>query len=518
MLSPPSHLADHFQQLVHCMAMSLGFEFAVIGIQTADRKSIGTLAIDSKGKPVELTYPVKNTPCKITLEGEPYIVPADAARLYPDDEPLVQLGTESYAGARFHDAVTGRYGVVAGLSTKPIHDVDRMTTLIATFASSAETARRAEAATQSRDRFIASISHEIRTPMTAIIGHAELLADPQTAAANHDEHIQTITNSGKQLLNLINDFLDTAKLDAGSLKVECAPVRPAQIAADVVALHSPKARGKGIELICTHAPSVPECATTDQYRISQILGNLIDNAIKFTEQGTVSLHVDFETDPAALLFRISDTGTGIPDHLQKTIFDPFAQVNQDQPNAPKGTGLGLTICAKLAKLLGGSIELDSTIGMGSTFTLRIDPGCTCSTPEIDAPPTPIPADALRGRSILLVDDSETIRRLLYMFLTRAGAKVTTAKDGQHALDTINASAPFDLIIMDIQMPIMDGPTATRAIREMGIASPILALTANTAHSDKEECHRAGCSAFLTKPVPRNTFIETCAQLTQTVTV
>jgi signal transduction histidine kinase/CheY-like chemotaxis protein len=517
MADPNVPHSEQYPEIVSCMAQALGFEFALIAIQSSDLKSLKSLCLYNDGKPGELTYGVEGTPCKIALQGDPYVIPADANTLYPNDKPLVQFGAESYAGARFFDPMTDRYGIIVGLSRNPIQDTDRIEKILSVVASGIQATRRAEAADLSRDRFIASISHEIRTPLTAIVGHAELIEDPMTPTSDHVDHLRTIANSGNKLLSIMNHFLDLAKIESETLPTVHSTIYPSQLAHDVIELARPTAARRNVKLELACESVVPQVATSDHDRLSQILNSLVGYAINAVpdNEGVVTLHIDHDPSTRALIFTVSDNGPVIPTHVVETIFEPFKQIDDEQAHSTTGTGLGLATCSKLARLLDGTIELESTSGEGNTFTLRVDTGTDTSEEAIttDRPDLIFSADAFKGLSILLVDDILDNRLLFSLFLSRVGASVITAEDGELALELIHENNSFDLIIMDMQMPVMDGYSATRAIRSLGINTPILALTAHAGESDKQQCLSAGCTEYLAKPTPRSVFIQTCARLT-----
>ncbi len=369
----------------------------------------------------------------------------------------------------------------------------------------------AEAANQAKSTFLAHMSHEIRTPLNGILGFTDVLRrlGPDASAEERDEYLETIHRSGRHLLGVINDVLDLSKVEAGQM--DCDPVRcaPHGIIADAISILRVRAVEKGIDLAYRWDGRVPETIVTDPARFRQLLMNLVGNAIKFTEQGRVEVTARFENvgDAPRLAVDVHDTGIGIaPEHLE-SIFEPFVQADGSITRRFGGTGLGLTISRQIAERLGGSLNVSSQLGRGSQFAVKIAVGPMVGVRMLDAPledihetpeSTSKPA-RVDGASILLVEDGTTNRKLIDLVLRRAGARVTMAENGQIGLN-LGRQQKFDLILMDMQMPVMDGYQATAELRRMGVTVPILALTANSMKGDEERCLAAGCSGFLSKPI------------------
>jgi PAS domain S-box-containing protein len=400
----------------------------------------------------------------------------------------------------------------------------------------------AEAATKAKSDFLANMSHEIRTPMTAIIGYAELLdlqADGPDAAARRRDAVATIVRNGEHLLEIINDILDLSKIEAGKLDVERLPVDLGQVVREVRSLMDVRAKGKGISLDIEVDGEIPARIRTDPLRMRQILTNLLGNAIKFTETGGVRIRVACDRSPKPLIrLSIEDSGIGMTPEQMDRLFKPFSQADESTTRTHGGTGLGLAISLRLAELLGGEITVESTPGTGSVFTATLDPGPLEGVEwitEIAAGPgdTADAADAadaadhsatapkarktpLADRRILLVEDGPDNRKLIGFHLRRAGATVVEAEHGGFGVERATAAAeagePFDVVLMDMQMPVMDGYTAATTLREAGSELPIVALTAHAMSGDRERCLAAGCDEYLTKPVDRTKLIELCARL------
>jgi two-component system CheB/CheR fusion protein len=363
----------------------------------------------------------------------------------------------------------------------------------------------AEAANRSRGEFLANMSHEIRTPMAAILGHADILRDHLQDPDNL-QVVDTIRRNGNFLLGIINDILDLSKIDAGKLEVAKRPVRPDAIVAEVRSLMDVRAAEKKLPLKIEFDGPVPEIIHTDAIRIRQILVNLVGNAIKFTDEGVVRLTVRFDEDDSRLQFHVIDTGIGIPSDEIDKLFDPFVQVDNTSTRSFGGTGLGLAICHRLAHALNGQVDVESQYGVGSRFTLsvKVDPHVQLVNPNLalsvsaDVPHGEIKLDA----KVLVVDDRRDIRYLAQHFIERAGGEVVTATNGKEAVEFMATSdaEDVDLIVMDMQMPIMDGYDATSELRKRGFELPIIALTANAMNSDRDVCLSVGCTDYTTKPL------------------
>ncbi|WDQ16450.1 PAS domain S-box protein [Rhodopirellula sp. P2] len=384
----------------------------------------------------------------------------------------------------------------------------------------------AENANRSRGEFLANMSHEIRTPMAAILGHADILKD-HLKDPDNIQVVETIRRNGNFLLNIINDILDLSKIDAGKMQLETERVRPDGLLAEVRSLMDVRASEKHLPLKIEFDGPIPDLIETDAVRLRQILLNLVGNAIKFTDSGEVKILVRYEGIegrsgagekqgplrsklPAAntcrLIFQIVDTGIGIKPEDQLSLFEPFVQADSTSTRSFGGTGLGLAICRRLAHALGGDVAVESTYGRGSKFTLTIEAVSSgrLVVPNllIDVSAEKVKEDLQISANILVVDDRRDIRYLAQHFIEKAGGNVTTATNGQEAIDTIfgHQKSRVDLIVMDMQMPVMDGYEAAAELRRRGCELPIIALTANAMKSDRDECLAAGCTDYTTKPL------------------
>jgi PAS domain S-box-containing protein len=372
----------------------------------------------------------------------------------------------------------------------------------------------AESASRTKSDFLASMSHEIRTPMNAIMGIADLLA--KTALSpEQDKYVQIFRRAGDNLLNLINDILDLSKVEASQLELERTGFSLNDLLEKVTEMVAVRAHEKGLALVCEIAPNVPTDLVGDSTRLRQVLLNLLGNAIKFTESGEVALRVTPDADssvPTALRFTISDTGIGIPGEKLGRVFERFTQADSSTTRRFGGSGLGLTISKRLVELMGGRIWAESTVGKGSVFSfavpLEIWAGAIrrAAVPVGTGPELPLPA--LR---ILLAEDSPDNRAITVAYLQDTPYRVEIAENGSIACEKFTAGQ-YDLVLMDRQMPVMDGLTATRTIRAWEQANdrpptPIIALTASALKGDREMCLAAGCTAYLSKPIKQEVLLQ-----------
>jgi signal transduction histidine kinase/ActR/RegA family two-component response regulator len=362
--------------------------------------------------------------------------------------------------------------------------------------------REVETAMRAKSDFLARMSHEIRTPMNGVLGAAELLALTELDA-DQRELAATIQGSGSMLLSIIDDILDLSKLEAGMLRIAPVPTDVRRVALDVVALLLPRARGRGIELAGRSAAGLPACVSLDPTRLRQILVNLVGNAIKFTESGSVTLSADASVDAAGgalLRFEVADTGVGIAPERLESIFESFVQADDSIGRRFGGTGLGLSISRQLARLMGGRIEVASQVGVGTRFTLTV-PAPVLAAPAANAAPAAGHAAARWDARVLIVEDNPVNLLVARRLIERTGCRVSSAANGEECLEKL-ALEPCDLIFMDCRMPVMDGFEATRRIRATeppGRRLPIVALTASAFPGDVEACRAAGMDDFVAKP-------------------
>ncbi|MEO2018267.1 MAG: ATP-binding protein [Fuerstiella sp.] len=385
--------------------------------------------------------------------------------------------------------------------------------------------REVEQSSAYKSEFLANMSHEIRTPMTAILGFADVLRSNVQRSENIDA-VETIQRNGKYLLGIINHILDLSKIEAGKIELEHLSCSPSQIVADVVSLIGVRAAARNIALTVEFDGPIPAEIRSDPTRLRQILINLVGNAIKFTEIGGVRLKLqliqsDFEAP--RLQFSVIDTGIGMEEEQIARLFQPFMQADSSTSRKFGGTGLGLTISRRLAEMLGGHIAITSTPGEGSTFTFLVDldeedVGKLVATPFVNPRASDDSENTQKTRElscrILLAEDGPDNQRFISHVLKKSGAHVEIAENGQQAVDMIlgpqtpgsdtdHLPTPrFDVILMDMQMPVLDGYAATRQLRELGYTGPVIALTAHAMSGDKQKCLDAGCDDYVTKPIDR----------------
>ena len=368
----------------------------------------------------------------------------------------------------------------------------------------------AQKASAAKSQFLANMSHEIRTPMTAILGFADLLEE-DLPTDQREAFIQTIRRNGRHLITLINDILDLSKIEANKMPVDRVHYNTSQLISEATGLVREKVTRKNLRFAVEHEGAIPETIYTDPTRVRQILTNLLGNAVKFTEHGSIRLRLHCQRDQKGpkLFFEVIDTGIGLTPQQIETLFEPFTQADATTTRKYGGTGLGLSISRRLARVLGGELTVQSTPGKGSTFTfwIPLPDKEACEPGTKPRPISPLAAAAssepIRG-TILVAEDGPDNQALLRLLLERAGATVTLADNGRIAIDKTLAAResgkPFDVILMDMQMPELDGYDASRLLREKGVTTPIVALTANAMEGDRERCIAAGCDDFVSKPI------------------
>lgn len=379
----------------------------------------------------------------------------------------------------------------------------------------------AEIANQSKSIFLANMSHEIRTPMNAIMGFTEVLQRGYGEGENYRQYLDTISKNSRHLLELINDILDLSKVESGQIDVERVPCGLHNIILDVVEVLGIAAQNKGVELIYKPVSDLPATVRTDAGRVRQILTNLVGNAIKFTASGSVTIVSRYDPNDnnnAQLYVEVIDTGIGMTPAQQEKIFDPFVQADSSITRRFGGTGLGLTISKKFANALGGDILVESEPGKGSRFTLSLDPG-DCRSVALLSPKQILAARTeqqheqtdwqMPAAQVLVVDDSEENRDLIRLVLQHQGVVVTVACNGVEALQILHNNT-YQLILMDVQMPEMDGYTAVGKIRERGLTTPVVALTAHAMKGIEQKCLQAGFDGYLGKPIKIDDLLERVA--------
>ena len=383
----------------------------------------------------------------------------------------------------------------------------------------------AESATMAKSQFLARMSHEIRNPMTSILGYADLLMDPAVNQSSRNNYLSVIRRNGEHLLGLINDILDISKIEAGKFTLDVRRCSLVSLLADVASVVRPRAEQKNIPLTIEYNTEIPETILTDAIRLRQALINLAGNAVKFTEKGgvrVVTSLLPIWQDHPAIRIQIIDTGIGIRPEVVPKLFEPFSQADESVYRQFGGTGLGLAISRHIVNMLGGELTVSSTLKKGSVFSITIPAGDLkgirmLQNPveaELEKPAAAAKQQAkdLEGLHILLAEDGYDNRELIQAVLRSAGATIESVVNGKEAVEKAKAE-PFDVVLMDMNMPVMDGYEATRKLREKGYDRPILALTANAMSSDTQKCLEAGCNHHLTKPIDRVRLVHTIAACT-----
>jgi two-component system, sensor histidine kinase len=378
----------------------------------------------------------------------------------------------------------------------------------------AQARRRAEAANHAKDEFMAVVSHELRTPLNGVLGMAQAL-DLAQLPEPHGASVTAILQSGSTLLTLVNDILDLAKIEAGRLEIAPAASDVRETLESVVRLYAPQAAEHGVQLRLEIAPETPEALAFDPMRVRQAVSNLVSNAVKFTHEGAVTVRAEpFAAQGRPMLrIEVEDTGIGMSAETQAKLFQPFTQADASVTRRYGGTGLGLSITRRLARLMGGDATVRSEPGRGSCFTLTFEAApaealATERTRACDAP-----ALALAGLRILVADDHPTNRRVLGLLLAPFGVELVEAENGAAALEALNAG-PINMVLMDVNMPVMDGLTAMRAIRASGepwAAVPMVAVTAAAAEEDARRSAEAGANAHVSKPIEISALVDVLLQ-------
>jgi PAS domain S-box-containing protein len=381
----------------------------------------------------------------------------------------------------------------------------------------------AEAANMAKSTFLANMSHEIRTPLGAVIGFAEMLSNSDQSEEERRECHEAIVRNGKLLVSIIDDILDLSKIEAGHLKIEKSEMALSDLVGQIATIANFQAQEKGLEFTIESEGEIPLSISTDPIRIKQILLNVVGNAIKFTEHGSVKMVVKQVKvkERAKLLFVVTDTGPGISSENSKKLFSPFSQGDTSLTRKFGGTGLGLVLSRRLARALGGNVELTwSAPGKGSTFTVSIGlpsqrkllfsnkPGDSYT--EIQQPPLSSDID-LNGVKILLVDDVNDNRTLIKRYLQSFGADVQCAFNGREGLER-SLQEDFDIVLMDLSMPVMDGYEATLELRKKGFKKPIIALSAHAMNEEKQRSAKSGFDGHLTKPIDRTHLVKSVLKL------
>ncbi|HUR77359.1 MAG TPA: ATP-binding protein [Acidimicrobiales bacterium] len=376
-----------------------------------------------------------------------------------------------------------------------------------------ESEERALLASRHKSQFLAYMSHEIRTPLNGFVGMTELLSDSSLAPTQR-RYVGALRGAAQSLLTLLNDILDLSKVEAGKVNLEIVDCHLPTVIDETVTLFGVAADAKGVELRADTGEGVPKWVRIDATRLKQVIGNLLGNAVKFTERGTVTLAC--EAVGSRLRFTVADTGIGIDQEDHERLMSPFEQGNVSTARRFGGTGLGLAICRELTTLMGGDIRFESALGVGTTFTvdLPLEPGTPPATQLPSGPRCTSHAKRV-GRRVLLAEDTPISQLVANAMLEKLGWEVVVVDDGRQAVDTLARDDAFDLVILDCQMPVLDGYSAARAIRQMAEPTcriPILAMTASALPADRQRCLDAGMDEYVTKPITRATLGEAMNRL------
>jgi len=525
---------------LHLGCQFLGTEVGKVGRQDPSHNAsefLNTVVLSDLGAKRGIVLPLDKTFCQITFNSPDTIAINHVAESAYKDHPAASfIGMQSYIGCTIN--VHGKkFGTVNFSNRTPVKrpftEADKdLVKLIGSWISvmmerqlEAEELKKskeaADAANQAKSSFLANMSHEIRTPLTSIIGYAESGLDDDQNMEQRIAALRNIRQSSDHLLNLINDILDFSKIEAGAMDIETALISPMQLLAEVESIMVGHAKKKHLDFNLDYQFPLPAKIISDPLRLKQILLNICSNAIKFTQAGSVKVSMVYEAQADVLKFIVRDTGIGMSQEQLQNIFKPFKQADTSVSRRFGGTGLGLCLSARLAQLLNAALDANSEFGVGSEFVLSlyqaqagVRPAAMINSLDevesaTDATQNQTQNSPLSG-SVLLAEDNEMIQQLIKTYLSRMGLNVVVAENGVVAVN-LAQQHQFDLIFMDMQMPVMSGVDAVRVLREKDYAGPIVMLTANATLNDRNLCKEAGSDDFLTKPINRQQLYEVTKQ-------
>ena len=528
-------LDDRISETLKLGCRVLGMEIGKLGSQNPENNAstfLNTIAPPELPAKRGLVLPLDKTFCNITFSTDgPIAIHHVSTSSYKDHPAAEFLGMEAYIGTTIyvHDK---KFGTVNFSNRQPMKkpftqaDIDFVNLLgkwisvtmeqIITEEKLQQAKEEAESSNQAKTTFLANMSHEIRTPLTAILGYSEMLLDDDQSQEEMKHEIDSIITSGSHLQKIINDILDLSKIEAGQLIVEYRKISPITFTNELTRIIGTRAQDKGLSFNIDYNFPLPKEINTDPTRLNQILINLCGNAIKFTDAGHITISLTYIPETTQLEIIVSDTGIGISEEEQLKLFKPFSQADESTTRIYGGTGLGLCIAKQLAQKLGGDISIKSSKGQGSQFITLIDIGIEENEIELitDAENkektsenvTLKTATKLNGH-ILLAEDDINNQNIISKYLRKLGLTVDISDNGQAAINK-TLQQKYDLILMDMQMPVLDGLEATRQLRQSGNLTPVISLTANAMQEDRTKCIDAGADDYLSKPIEFNEFYAT----------
>jgi signal transduction histidine kinase/CheY-like chemotaxis protein len=510
----------------------LGTEIGKLGRQDPEHNAsefLNTVVMSDLPAKRGIVLPLDKTFCQVTFNSPESIAISHVAESEFKDHPAASfLGMQSYIGCSIN--VHGKkFGTVNFSNRTPVKKafsetdkdlVNLMGSWISVMMERSLDAKElekskeaAEKANQAKSAFLANMSHEIRTPLTAILGYSDMLRDEDQTREDMEHEIDSIIRSGAHLQRIINDILDLSKIEAGQLVIENLEIQPARLVHDVESIFGARAREKGLDFKVEYDFPVPRKIISDPTRLKQIIFNLCGNALKFTEQGGITVTMGYLENTRQLKFQVADTGIGMTGEEMGRLFKPFSQADSSTTRKYGGTGLGLCIARQLSQKLGGDVSVTSEKGVGTTFEFTIGIG-EVKKPDMATGLEHMQVEAIDENvrivtntvigHVLVVEDSPDNQDLIAKYLIKAGATVEVVDNGLMAVQKA-LTEPYDLILMDVQMPIMDGLTATRKLRSEGYKNPIVNITANAMKEDRDKCIAAGADDYLTKPVDVSRF-------------